>query len=85
MKNELLQIREYLRGRGDLRVDLRGTGKSEFLYVRSPNHAAEISLGEGGFFVEFWGEAEEKSDGPAVRSEIVTSISEVTNKLTEWL
>jgi hypothetical protein len=85
MQTELLQIREYLRGRADLRVDLRGTGESEFLYISSPHHAAEISPAEGGFFVEFWDEADEESHAAAVRSEIVPSISEVTNKLTEWL
>jgi hypothetical protein len=85
MQTDLLQIRERLRGRVDLRVDLRGTGKSEFLYISSPHHAAEISPAEGGFFVEFWDEADEESQATAIRSEIVSSISEVTNKLIEWL
>jgi len=84
MNSDLLQIHEYLRDREGLRIDLRGAGRSEFLYVRSPDRAAEISRAEGGFFVEFWDNADEESHEP-VRSEIVESASVVKNRLTEWL
>jgi hypothetical protein len=35
MKDELLEIHELLEARGDLKADLRGSGKSAFLYIQS--------------------------------------------------
>jgi hypothetical protein len=85
MENELLEIRDYLESRKDLKIDLRGSGKSTFLYVRSHGHAAEVSIDTGGIFVEYWDHSDEESDMAAIRSEIVESIPEVVRRLTEWL
>jgi len=74
-----------LEARGDLKADLRGSGKSAFLYIQSHKCAAEVSIGQGHeFFVEYWDEANEASEKAALRSENVVSVSEVMKKLTEW-
>jgi hypothetical protein len=84
MKNELLEIRELLGLREDLKVVLRGSGKSAFLYIRSPKCAAEVSIHGQEFFVEYWDEADEESEKAAVSKQIVESVSEVLKRLTEW-
>jgi hypothetical protein len=70
MKNKLTEIREHLEQQG-LKVDARGSGNSAFLYIRSPERAAEVSTEGSGFFLECWDEADEESDKAAVRSETV--------------
>jgi hypothetical protein len=83
--NELLKILEQMERLQGLRVDLRGSGKAAFLYVRSPQRAAEVSLEGDGYFLEYWNEADEESEKAAVKSEIVESTSEAIEKLTDWL
>jgi hypothetical protein len=83
--NELLKIRKQLEDLQGLRVDLRGSGKAAFLYVRSPKRAAEVSLEGDEYFLEYWNEADEGSEKAAVKNETVQSSSEAIKKLTEWL
>jgi hypothetical protein len=84
IKNQLLDIRDHLGLREDLKIDLRGSGKAAFLYIRSSERAAEVLTEEEGFFIEFWDEADEESDKAAVRSESVHSVAEVIRRLKEW-
>ena len=81
----LLEIQKELEHRGSLRVELRGTGKSAFLYVRSLERAAEISIEQGGFFVEYWNNADEESDEAPIKSERLTSAAAAVNAMTNWL
>jgi hypothetical protein len=81
MNDQLLDLRDQLGIREGLRVDLRGSGEAAFLCIRSSERAAEVSIEERGFFLEFWDEADEESDGAAVRSESVHSVSEVVKRL----
>lgn len=85
MKNEMSELLKLLEPRQDLKVDLRGSGKSAFVYIRSSKRAAEVSIEGSGFFVEHWDEANEQSAAAAVGSESVGSVSEVMKRLNEWL
>ena len=84
MKDQLIKIRDHLGHREDLKIDLKGSGRAAFLYIRSSERAAEVSIEQEGFFIEFWDEADEESDKAAVRSESVHSVPEVIHRLKEW-
>jgi len=84
--NELATIREQLQAFKNLSVDLRDSGKSAFLYIRSATRAAEISIDpEGLFFVEYWDIADELSDRAPAKSETVQSSPDAVKRLVEWL
>jgi len=85
MKNGLSEIRERLQTHPELKTELRGAGKSAFLYIRSAVRAVEVSTGDEGYLLEYWNCADEQLDDAPVRSEDVDSVSEVERKLTEWL
>ena len=65
MKNVLSEVRDSLETRQDLKIDLRGSGKSAFLYIHSLKRAAEVSIEGRGFFVEYWDQADEESEEAA--------------------
>jgi len=69
-----LEIQKALGHRESLSVELRGTGKAAFLYIRSLARAAEISIEQGGFFVEYWNDADEGSDEPPTHKERETRV-----------
>jgi hypothetical protein len=83
--NELLRIQGQMESLQGLRVELRGSGKAAFLYIRSLQRAAEVSLEGDGYFLEYWNEAQEKSAKAAVKSEVVQSSCDAVKRLTEWL
>jgi len=84
-RDGLGQIRDCLRSHRELKVKEKGSGRAAFLYVRSARRAAEVSVDNGGFFVEYWGNTDEESYEPPVRSETVESIPEVVKRLLEFL
>jgi hypothetical protein len=84
LENPLEQIRRILQAHQQLSIDLRGTGNSAFLYIRSSDRSAEISVDRPGFFVEYWEIADEESYEPPVESEVVISLSEAVSKLNAW-
>jgi len=85
VNNGLLELQQQLERIDRLKIDLRGEGKAAFLYVRSSEHAVEISIEGNGFLVEYWDEADEGSEKDPVRSEIAGSKSDVMRNVTEWL
>ena len=85
MSTELITLQNWLRDETTLQVALRGAGKSAFLYIRSPNRAAEISLDEEGLFIECWDVSDEESGAASVKSELVRSASEAKKILSGWL
>lgn len=85
MTDDLLDIRNRLQSRDDLTVDLRGSGKATFLYVRSLKRSAEVSVEGEEFFIEYWDSVDEHSDEAPVKGETVRSASGATKKLAEWL
>ena len=78
-----LEIQKALGHRESLSVELRGTGKAAFLYIRSLARAAEISIEQGGFFVEYC--ADEGSDEPPIKSERLASAADAVDAMTNWL
>jgi len=84
MQDDLRAIRVCLQARTDLRIVLRGSGVSSFLYIRSSHRAAEVSVEGKEFFVEYWDSADDNSHVPPIKSETLPSISSTTDTLTEW-
>jgi hypothetical protein len=84
MNDEWSEIRGYFDTHEGLKIELLGSGKAEFLYIRSSERAAEVSIAEQGFFVELWDVVDEESNKAPVSSEIMPSIPEVLIRLTEW-
>ena len=68
-----------------LSISERGTGKAQFLYVRSQVRALEVSIEGSGCFIEYWNEADEESDKSSVNCELIVSASEALAKITNWL
>jgi hypothetical protein len=85
MNDELLEIQSQILLREGIKADLRGGGKAVFLYVRSLERAAEVSLEGKDFFVELWDNADEESEKAPVRSELVQRVSSVIQILGQWL
>jgi hypothetical protein len=85
MNNDLSFLQSELARMADVRVELRGSGKAEFLYLRSPGHAMEVCLDDDGTYaLEYWDTADETSDEALVRSENVQSQAEVIANVTKW-
>lgn len=85
MTTELQKLQDALASLEHLNIVLRGKGKSAFLYIRSSNRSAEVSIDDDRFFVEYWDVADEESDKAPIRSESVFSQDDAIKNVTEWL
>jgi len=81
----LQSLREKLAVVPGLLVSERGTAKAAFLYIRSPNRAVEVYVEGNSYFVECWDNADEESDDPPVRRDVVASESDAVDKIKNWL
>ena len=85
MSNTLLEIHNRLKEDATLRVEWVGEGKGEFLFVRSPNRAVEVSIADEGVFVEYWNDTDELSEEAPIKSEVVPSTTEALVNVLAWL
>lgn len=86
MNNDFSFLQSELARMADVSVELRGSGKAEFLYLRSPERAMEVWFDDDGTYaLEYWDTADETSDKASIRSENVRSEAEVIANVTRWL
>lgn len=85
MTPELTEIATALRAQPGVSVEVRGEGESAFLYVASIQRAAEVSRGERGWRVEYWGNADELPEDSPVAQEIVATPAEAAQRAGAWL
>jgi hypothetical protein len=85
VNTELLKVRDELQLERHVTVDLRGSGKAAFLYVRSARRAAEVWADEGSFAVELWDTADKQSYAAPVHSQTGYSPSDAVRTVREWM
>ena len=84
MNGKLEELASILRPLS-LTVEMRGSGRAQFLYVTGNSKAVEISIHDTGtFWVEYWESSDEGSDDPAVLERTIASTMGVTESVREW-
>ncbi len=82
MFDELYNALVSLKG---VTVEKRGSGDSDFLFIKSNRRAVEASLDGDLLWVEFWDSADEESDDPPVRDKHFASLEDAIREIKEWL
>jgi hypothetical protein len=81
----LKSFKEKLESGTNLLVSERGSGKTAFLFIRSPERAVEVSEAVDAFYVEYWDNADEGSDIDSVKHEYIKSESDAYASVKAWL
>jgi len=68
-----------------LKLQIRGTGRSRFIYAVTEHRAVELSTETSGFLFEAWNHADEASDEPSTAWEHLDSVQEVEVRLRHWI